>query len=442
MSRSRSVQSSILISLLTGALLAGCGGSRAQPTATPTTAASAPTSSASLPPILADNRVVADAVMAPQRHAELSLPAAGAVVEVLAAEGQPVAAGDIILRLDSARQRASLAQAEANLAGVQARLAELKAGPRPEEVASAQAAVDTVQAQLDRLQEGARPQEIVAAQAALDGAQAALQKVLEGPSRGQLVAAEADLANAGAALTQAQAAYDRVAGSPDVGRLPESLQLQQATNNRNAAQARLDALNASATPADIAAARAQVRQAQAQLDSIQAPARPADLAAAQAELRRAEAQLALLAAGARPETIAGVEAEVAAAQSAVAQAQAALADTELTAPFAGTVVELLPAVGELVGVGQPLAQLADLTAWQVETEDLTEFGVVRIPDGAAATVQIDALPDLSLPGHVASIQAIGKTRQGDVVYKVVVVPDQIDPRLRWGMSAQVSIETG
>jgi HlyD family secretion protein len=422
-------------------VLTGCAGLGGQPTPPPATAAPELANPASLPPIQSDNRVVADGVIAPQRHAELSLPAAGVVVEVLAAEGQPVAAGDVVLRLDSARQRAGLAQAEANLASVEARLAELRAGPRPEEVVSAQAAVDAVQAQLDRLQEGARPQEIAAAQAALDGAQAALQKVLEGPSQSQLIAAETDLANAAAALAQAQAAYDRVAGNPDIGRRPEALQLQQATNNRNAAQARLDALKASATAADIAAAQAQVRQAQAQLDSLQAPARASDMAAAQAELRRAEAQLAMLAAGARPETVAAVEAEVVAAKAATAQAQAALADTELRAPFAGAVVELLPAVGELVGAGQPLAQLADLTTWQVETEDLTEFGVVRVREGAAAVVQIDALPDLSLAGHVASIQAIGKTRQGDVVYKVIVVPDQLDPRLRWGMSAQVSIET-
>lgn len=431
----------VLLGLVAAVFLSACAGSGRTSTPAATVVATAPAAAGSMPPILADNRVVADAVVVPQRRAQLSLPTGGVVVELLAVEGQAVEAGDVILRLDSARQRASLAQAEANLAAAQARLAELRAGPRPEEVAAAQAAVDAAQAQLDRLREGARPQEIAAAQAALDGARAALQKVQEGPSANQLAAAEADLANAEAVLAQAQAAYDRVAGSPDVGRLPESLQLQQATNNRNAAQARLDALKASATAADIAAAQAQVRQAQAQLDSIQAPPRPSDLAAAQAELRRAQAQLDLLAAGARPETLAAVAAEVAAAEAAEAQARAALAETELRAPFAGTVVELTPALGELVGAGQPLAQLADLTAWEVETEDLTEFGVVRIQEGAPATVQIDALPGLSLPGHVAGIQAIGKTRQGDVVYKVIVVPDQRDPRLRWGMSAQVNIDT-
>lgn len=418
--------------------LAACSRSSGQATPAPVAAV--------LPPVAAEGRVVADAVVVPQRRAQLSLPTGGVVAEVLVAEGQAVAAGDVILRLDAARQRASLAQAEAQLAAARARLADLQAGPRPAELAAAQAAVDAAQAQLDRLQEGARPEQIAAAQAALDGARAALLKVQEGPNPAQIAAAEAELANAEAAVAQAQAAYDRVAGSPDIGRRPEALQLEQATNNRNAAKARLDALKAGPTAADLAAAQARVRQAQAELDALQAPPRPSDLAAAQAELRRAQAQLDQLRAGPRPEALAAAEAEVAAAQAAVDQARAALADTELRAPFAGVVVEIVPGVGELVGAGQPLAQLADTGGWHVETQDLTEFGVVRLLPGMAALVEFDALRGVTLPGRVVSIQDIGKTRQGDVVYKVVVALEpgnapEVLSRLRWGMSAQVTIET-
>jgi HlyD family secretion protein len=35
---------------------------------------------------------------------------------------------------------------------------------------------------------------------------------------------------------------------------------------------------------------------------------------------------------------------------------------------------------------------------------------------------------------------LGKNYQGDIVYKVTITPDQWDERLRWKMTATVSIE--
>ena len=390
-------------------------------------------------PIRANNQVTVDGVVVPVRSADLSLATSGIVDEVLVAEGASVAAGDPILRLRAARQAAALAQAEAALAAAEARLAELKAGARVQEIEAAAAAVDAATAQIDRLAAGARAEEIAAASAALDGARAGLQRVQEGASRDQLIAAEANVANAQAALRIAQAAYDQVAGQPDIGRRPEALELERATNAYNAAAAQLDDLQAGASDADVASAQAAVRQAQAQLDSVRAPARPADLAAAQAELRRAQAQLDLLKAGARAESIAAVEADVASARAAVDQARAALDETLLLAPFAGTLAELMPEVGEPVSAGMPAARLADLTSWQIETDDLTELDVVRVAEGAQALLRFDALPGVELSGRVSQIKPIGVNKQGDITYTVVIVPDQWDERLRWNMTAVATI---
>jgi HlyD family secretion protein len=350
-----------------------------------------------------------------------------------------VEAGQVLLRLDDARQRAAVAGAEAQVRRAESGLAELQAGPRPAEIEAAQASVAAAQAQLARVLQGARAEEVTAAEAALAGARASLQKLFEGVDEQTLVAARADVANAAASLEQAQAAYDRVKGRPDVAARSESLALQQATNAHHAAQARLAALQKGASAADLAAARAQVDQAQAQLDALQAPARSAEVDAAQAEIRRAQAQVALLEAGARPEAIAGAEADVAAAQAALAQAQVALAETELRAPFAGTVADLEAKVGEQVGPGSPIVVLADLSAWQIETDDLTELSVVRLHEGDPVTITFDAVPDLELPGRVVRIEAIGQDKMGDITYTVVVAPDRHDERLRWNMTASVVI---
>ena len=424
----------VTVGILIGAvcLLVGCGAGAGAPASGK---AAAPTA----PAVQADNRVVAEAKVAPVRSAKLSLPVGGIVAEVLVKEGQNVAAGQMLVKLDSGRQAAAVAQAEAQLQRAQAGLAELKAGARAEEQRSAAAALEAAQARLKRVKDGAQPAEIAAAKASLAEAQAALQKTLEGADEQQIIAAQAEFLNAAAAVKQAQAAYDRAKGDPQIGLRPEALQLEQATNQYNAVQARLTQLKKGAGAADIAGARARIQRAQAQLDLL-AAANPADVAAAEAEVRRAQAQLDLLAAGAKPEAIAGAEAEIASAKAALAQAKVALAETELKAPFAGTIAALDARIGEQVGPGSPIIRLADLSAWQIETDDLTELNVVRVAEGAPASITFDAIPGLKIAGKVSRIKPLGENKQGDMTYMVIIAPEQADPRLRWNMTAAVAIE--
>ena len=183
--------------------------------------------------------VTVDGRVLPVQSAELSLPLNGIAAEVLVAEGDQVEAGQVLVRLKATQQAAAVAQAEAQVTRAKAQLAELQAGAREQEVAAAQAALDGANARLSRVENGALPEEITATRAGLAEAQAALQKVLEGASDQQTIAAETDLANAEAIRRQAQAAYDRVAGNPDIGARLEAAQLEQATNAVTAAQARL-----------------------------------------------------------------------------------------------------------------------------------------------------------------------------------------------------------
>ena len=371
---------------------------------------------------MADSRVSAEAKVVPARVAGLSLPTGGIVAEVLVAEGEQVAAGQTLVRLDSARQAAAVAQAEAQLQRAQAALAELKAGSRDEERRSAQAALDAAQARLDRIRNGPLPAEVAAAKAALAEAQAAQRKTLEGSDEQQIIAAQAEALDAAAAVRQAQAAYDRVAGDTNIGLRPESLQLEHATNAYNAAQARLTQLQKGASPADIAAARARVQRAQAQLDLL-AAINPADVAAAEAEVRRAQAQLDLLAAGPRPEAIAAAEAEVANAEATLTQARIALAETELRAPFAGTIAALDARVGEHVGIGNPDGPVG--RSGHVADRD-------RRPDRAERRARprrrlgdhhLRRAPRPDATGKVIRIKPLGENKQGDMTYTVVIQPD-------------------
>lgn len=386
----------------------------------------------------ADGSVVADARVVPVQEASLSLPINGIVEEILVSEGEQVEAGTVLLRLNAAQQKVAVARAQADLQRAQARLDQLVAGPRPQEITQAEAALAAAQTRYDRLAKASQPGNIAAAEAGVAAAQASLAQVLEGPSEQQIIEARAEVARAEAQVRQAQAAYNQVKFSPDVGALPQSAQLQQATISYEAAQARLADLQAGATQAEIASASAQVRQARAQLDKIKAE-QPSDLVEAGISVQQSQAQLDLLLAGARPEEITAAEADVAAATAALQQALVSLADTELRAPFAGTVAELNANAGEQPSGALPVVRLAALGTWQVETEDLTELDVVGVDEATPVVLTFDAIPDLEMPGRVKYVKPLGTDNRGDIVYTVVIEPTQQDPRLLWNMTAVATL---
>lgn len=242
-----------------------------------------------------------------------------------------------------------------------------------------------------------------------------------------------------AATAAAQAAYDPIAGRADAGMLPQSLQLEQATNNYEAAKAGYDSLFAEPEAYQIAEARAQVKQAESVLERVLRPATEGQIAEANAAVRQAQARVDLLAAGARAEELAAATAAVAQAQAALDSANEALADTELRAPFSGTLAALHVTAGEQAAPGAPIAEVGDLSQWQVETSDLAELDVPRIQEGQAVTLTFDAIPGLSLRGSVVRIQPLGVEKVGDVTYKVVIQPAEKDQRLRWNMTAVVTV---
>ena len=392
-----------------------------------------------LPPQRAQSQIMAEAVVLPKQSANLSLATSGIVAEVLVAEGDTVEQGAVLARLDNKRQVVAIAQAQAKLENTQAALAQLTAGPLPAEVLAAEAAVAIARAQLAKLNEDVRQADVVAAQAEVGAAATALQELLNGPKAGDLINARAELADAEAALNQARSAYNAVKWRNDLGALPESAAMQRATNGYEAAQARYDVLAAGADPDQIADARARVLSARAALDRLQTPGTAGDISSAEAEVRRAEAQLAQIQAGSRPEAIAAAQAQVKEAETALMQEQLVLAETELRAPFAGVIASLDLKLGEQVTAGTPVLQLADLTAWEIHTADLTELSVVNVTEGQPVSVTLDALPDLVLPGVVTRIKPLGENKQGDITYTVIITPQTTDPRLRWNMTAVATL---
>jgi len=134
--------------------------------------------------------------------------------------------------------------------------------------------------------------------------------------------------------------------------------------------------------------------------------------------------------------------DVAKAQALVDSAKAVLdAQSNLTAPFAGTVISVDIAPYETAAPGQIVMVLGDLSNYHIETTDLSERDVTMVKVGQSATVFIEALGE-EFSGKVMDIDRISTELGGDVVYKVTIELDSQPAGLLWGMSADVNIGIG
>ena len=89
----------------------------------------------------------------------------------------------------------------------------------------------------------------------------------------------------------------------------------------------------------------------------------------------------------------------------------------------------------------PLVRLADLSAWRFETSDLSETSIARVQPGAPVTITVDGLPGVEIAGTVESVGDYGASTQGDITFRVVVVPTgEVPAGLRWNMTVTMEIE--
>jgi HlyD family secretion protein len=381
----------------------------------------------------------------------LSFEAPGRVSMVAVSEGDRVERGQLLAQLDQSDLELQVHSAEAVLASAQAQLDALREGARPEEisasegqVAAAQAALDQAIAQRDQLRGGAAEADIAAAQAAVESARADLDQVRAGPSPEERAQAQAALDSAKASLDQAQAAYDQVAGQKNVGMLPQSLALQNATIEMKRAQANYDALLSHPTPAELAAAQAQVAQAEAHLAQLEARLEPqlrvanAAVDAAEAQLDIAQAQLDLLRAGARSSEIAAAQAQVEQSTVAVDSARLASKRANLEAPLDGTVARTDIEIGESVSAQMPAMTLVGDSQFTIEA-DVDEADIGWIEIGQEVKIAFDAFADRELTGRVLAIAPLASVDLGIVYYRVTIQSQETDLPLRAGMTANTEI---
>ncbi len=361
--------------------------------------------------------VSAQGFVAPQHASDLAFRAGGRVAEILVKEGDRVKQGQALVRLQDDQLKAAVAQAQAALDLAKANLEQVKQGARDEEIAAAEAAVRSALAQMS-------------------AASAERDRLTGGATDAAIASAQARLASALVDQKLAQDAYDKVTECFTVSKVngvkdkvcpglgtPE----EQARFRANAAN---EAVNAARTALD-EATKGSGKQVQAA---------QANVAAAVAQRDIAKARLDQLKAGATQAQIDAAQATVAQAEAGLQAVQAALNEATLIAPFDGAIAEIPVEAGQVVGPGTPIVSMADLSAWEIDTDDLSEVDVVNVQQGQTVSITVDALPGVKMKGTVLAITPKSQTKRGDVTYTVKIAVDNPDPKLKWGMTAQVDVQ--
>jgi HlyD family secretion protein len=316
---------------------------------------------------------------------------AGILTEVDVKVGDKVTTGQVLARIDSSTQQAALAQAQASLA-------------------SAQANLQTTQSPLTAAQIAQLQHQVSNAQQSYNDTVASV--------------------NATNQADAATVANDQAKVNTDCGIDPASVACSQAraqlANDQN--KQHMDAISG----------QSRINSASQQITSSR------DNLAVQTQVK--------------PNALASSQAQVASAQAQVQAAQLAVNQTALTAPTSGVVTSINGVPGETAGSGtaQSPGSLApapsttgsggssgfmviDDNSSFVAVMPFAETDAARLAANQTSAFTFDAIPNLTISGHVLTVSPSATVVSNVVNYYVSFVLNRTDPRLRVGMTANASV---
>jgi HlyD family secretion protein len=401
---------------------------------------------------LAANATASGTLLAAQ-ESTLSAKTPGMIEAVFVDAGDRVAAGEPLVQLETSDLALNVRLSQQNVRLKEANLNDLLAGAGKAQVAAAEAAVLSAQSQLDDLLSGPSAEEIAALDADLKSAEAntwsssaQVRQMENTVKESDIAAARAALVSAQANLTSVEIQYTR---NPSPDDIQASNALAQAREQVNSAQARLDSLLAGpdanqlgSAQAGLSAATAQQDAAVARHDKALTGATTAEIAAAEAQLAQAEASLADMVNGPTTEQIAAAEAELAQARIELENAESALEETTIRAPFDGLVSDVFFVEGERAS--GPVVSLLSAGNMEVVLE-VDEADVAKLRVGQAANISFEAFPDSSLTAKITAIAPKASGGSGStqgsalVVYEVHLALEESALPLRSGMTADADL---
>jgi len=393
----------------------------------------------------------------PQAQSNVNFKVGGVLTEIDVRVGDHVSAGQRLATIDSTTEQNAVAQAQANVSTAQANLQSAETPLTQNQITQLQDAVNTAQQTYndtvtqvnltntqDANQVTADQNQLATDQQSLTfnaTYQAALQKL--STDKATLYAAITTF-NTDGCKSQTYVTYsttcltDFNAVSAD----QTAVNTDQATVNTQAAQVNADQskLTADTTKqqADKTSGQRSINQAAASLTNAQ------DQLRTQTE--------------AKPNQIASAQAQLSSAEAALQTAEQSLNDTSLVAPMDGEVNSINGVVGETVSPGggttaeapgsqAPLptssASNAFMVIGNVSAMDVVipfaESDASRLAFNQDVQVTFDAVPNLTISGHVIAVASASTVSSGVVNYYATITLNQTNPSLKQGMTANATV---
>ncbi|MEK7554539.1 MAG: efflux RND transporter periplasmic adaptor subunit, partial [Patescibacteria group bacterium] len=346
---------------------------------------------------------------------------------------------------------ANLLQAKANLSSESAKLAEMKAGTRSEEILVYEAKALNAEFALSDARKNLEDKLVDAFTKSDDAVRAKADQFINGAiaqvGDGQL---KASVEQGRAAI---EVVLDEWAGisaviesetdpAPIISIVQRNLLQIQAFLNK--AGLAVNGLTASVSlsqttidgyRSDVSTARTNVNTAITNLSTAVEKWNNAEtsfaIAARELDLKRA---------GSTPEAIQSQEANVEEQEAAIASIEAQLARNSLTSPIRGTVTLLDVKPGEIVNAGTKVVSVISEDALEIEAH-VSEVSVGKVAVANPVRITLDAFPGESFPGKIIYLEPAETIIDGVVNFKVKASFDSPDPRLKSGLTANVYIET-
>lgn len=401
--------------------------------------------------------VVVTGTTKPVQSLELAFQNGGIVRSVTAKVGDAVRLGQILARVDSSELLAKLSEAEANIKAQEAKLAELKAGTRGEELQIYLAKKDRAEETLNSAKQNLINELVSAYAKADDAVRSRVDQFFANPqtTAPQLTLLVAPQLKIDLELQRRVAEIDleeflklakSAGGALDIKALATSAKIYLNSFAGLLNNAALAVNSTAPTPtlmqttlnawrADIANARTSIN---ASISSLSAALQ--NLKTAENDLNIAERELALKQAGATFEQIQAQEAAVLQARAQAQNIQAQIGKTVLRSPINGVVSKQDAKLGQIAAANQPLITVITPNQLKIEA-NIPEVDIGAIKLGDAVTVNFDAFTDTDFKGTVAFIDPAETIIDGVVNFKVKITLNDADPRFKSGLTASLAIQT-
>ncbi len=388
----------------------------------------------------------------------LAFERSGRIIRVSSSIGDRVVTGQILAVIDQSGLAAELLQNQASVQGEQARLDQLKRGTRPEEIKIQEAKVANAEALVDNAEKSLAD---VIQDSFTKSDDAVRNKVDQFFTNGRTSNPQINFQMNDAALEltikQRRVSVEDMLSVWAVWLTELSFKINLTENARianynlryirsflDATSLALSSLGPTPTLTqatisgwknDVSTARTTINTAISNLSTAEEKLRSAE-----SNLTIAENELALERAGSTIEDIATQEATLRQVQAKVVAVEAELAKTILRSPINGIVTKQDAKVGEIVSANAPLVSVISESDYEIEA-NVPEVDIGKLALGNPVAITLDAFPNESFHGRVVHIDPAETIIDGVVNFKVTILFDGPDPRIKSGLTANLSIET-